>query len=55
MTDDELALRRRFWILSNLEWLMAEVTFHRDNDIFFRNEKIPVWKLDTQEGKAKVQ
>lgn len=54
-TDDEELLKRRFWVMSNLEWLMGEVGFHKDNDLFFRNDKIDVWKLDTPEGKATIK
>lgn len=47
-------LMRRLWVRENFEWLMGEVIFHREMKPFFKNEKISVWKLDAEEGKAKL-
>ena len=50
--DIEDALRRRYWVRQNFEWLMGEVSFHREMKQYFKNQKIRLWVMDTEEGRA---
>lgn len=52
--DIDKILRFRFWVRHNFEWLIGEVIFHREMKQYFRNQMIPVWKFDSQEGRANV-
>lgn len=52
--DIDDALRRRFWVRDNFEWLMSEVIFHREMKEYFKNPKVKIWELDNPEGKANI-
>lgn len=54
MTDDEI-LSRRFWLIKNIDWLMGEVNFHKDNQDVYNNDKIKVWEFDQEKGSAKIE
>ncbi len=48
-------LDKRGWVLTNIEWLMLEMIFHKENRPFFNKEvKISVWKLDDSKGEALI-
>lgn len=50
---DEI-LRKRFWLLKNLDWFLDEAVFHREMKEYFKLPKMRVWSLNEDEGKAKV-
>ena len=54
MTDDEI-LSRRYWLIENVDWLMAEVNFHKEHQDIYGNSRIDVWDLDEPEGCTIIQ
>lgn len=48
--DDKLS--KRYWIVRNIEWLMDEVVFHKENHEYYKNKKIPLWDLGAERGEA---
>lgn len=44
--DQDTILKRRNWLLKNIDWLMAEVVFHRENEEYFKNDSQVLWHFD---------
>ena len=52
--DVEEALRKRYWLKSNFEWFMNEVTFYKEMSKNFSDRKLVLWKYGEPEGKAEL-
>ena len=52
-TKDEI-LKKRFWLIQNIEFFLNECVYHRDHRDDYSDDKIVVWRFDTEEGKAKI-
>lgn len=54
MIDKERTLKKRFWLLSNFDWLLSEVAYHRDMKRFFSDKKYIIWTKGSDEGKVVI-
>lgn len=54
MTPDE-AIHKRYWLLHNLDWLMDECAYHKENKYNYSNKISPIWTFDAPEGKIEVK
>lgn len=50
----EDVLRRRYWLRTNFEWFMNEVTFYKEMSKNFSERRLIVWEFGNQEGKVKI-
>lgn len=54
MIDKERTLKKRFWLLSNFDWLLSEVAYHRDMKKFFSDKRYTIWTKGHEEGKVGI-
>lgn len=47
-------LRRRFWLLNNIDWFLSEANFYRDHKNFFQRSKIDIWQFGHDEGQGRI-
>ena len=45
-------LNRRHWMIKNIDWLMDEMVFHKENYDYFKNKSFRLWTLDEETGEA---
>jgi hypothetical protein len=50
-----MGILERHWLITHFGELLAEMEYHREHSKSLKFERIPLWKLDNKEGRAKIE